>query len=111
MAPNYELIAGLSSDPAYLALCDFLQAQVDDTADELADATNPSDALRLLRVWQVSRKLVATLKTAPLELKTEIDQQKNRNPIEPLAAWAEIPDEEMFQRRKAPVPPPMPRKS
>lgn len=101
-----ELIAGLVSEPGYVALCDFLQAQVDDLADSLSESQDPREAMRLLRVWQVSRKLVSTLKTAPMECKGDIDRMKERTSLEVVNSLRDDSEEDMFQRRSGPVAPP-----
>lgn len=105
MITEKDLFAGLTTDPNYIALCDYLQSQVDYLADELADAKDTNDSIRLLRVWQITRKFVITLKTAPHEMKLVIDQVKQRDPEEPVSTWRELDESDMF-RRRGPVPPP-----
>lgn len=105
MITEKDLFAGLPTDPGYIALCDYLQAQVDDLADDLANVKDANDSIRLLRVWQVTRKLVATLKTAPHDMKAIIDQEKQRDPEEPVFTWRELDESDMF-RRRGPVAPP-----
>jgi hypothetical protein len=95
-----RLIATLKHDVAYRTLVDFLQVQVDAIADDLAEAGAPADILRLTRLWQVSRKFVHILRTAPETMDDLIAAEQGRESGE-HHPWA-MPEDEDYFRRAAP---------
>lgn len=74
---EFELIASLRQDPAFLLLLDKIQARVDDLADELAYAETKHSETKLLAEWRAMRRILHELKTGPEEIGKALEEKRN----------------------------------
>jgi hypothetical protein len=98
-----RFIAALAHDPGFIALCDSIQAQVDGLTEDLISEEDSHTALRKLRVWQVTKRLVNVLSKTPEAVSEEIRILENQPFNETLPFFGR--EEDPFSRR-APIPPP-----
>jgi hypothetical protein len=99
-----RLISSLKNDRAYIALLQYLDAQVNDMLGALAEAQTPADILRHTRLWQVAVKFLAQLRSAPEEMDKKLRELADMNPIE-LNHWG-LEDEDPFTSNPRTLPPP-----
>jgi hypothetical protein len=99
-----RFIAALAHDPGFIALCDSIQSQVDGLTEDLISAESAEEALRKLRIWQVTKRLVNVLSKTPEAVAEEIRILENQPLGETLPFFGR--EEDPFSRR-APIPPPV----
>jgi hypothetical protein len=78
---DFVAIANLKTDPGYQNLLTLVETEVNAINDRLFNETNHLKALEILRSWQISRKLLNSLRFYPEKIAEEIRvQRETRNP-------------------------------
>ena len=72
-----KAIAELIYHPGYIALLDFLQADIDTLADRMAEAVEEKELIALTRRWQARRDHLYILKTHPAQFAAIVTQEKD----------------------------------
>jgi len=99
-----RLVANLRHEAGFVALCNSIKSEVDALTEDLQNENDTAAALRKLRVWQVTRRLVNVLANTPEALAEEIRLEENRPMDEHLPFFG--CEEDPFSRRP-PIPPPV----
>lgn len=105
-----QLVAQLKDDPGYLTLLDSIQAQIDDVADELENASSAELEQRKLNLWRAMRKILSTLRFVPEQIAQDLDRERGLM-TENQAGLLEIQRPPNFARQAKyayPLPPPWP---
>lgn len=73
-----ELLAGLSSDPAFMLLLSKIEALIQDASDVLLSAKTLDDEDRALSMWRALRIIHAELKFTPEDFALQVEENIQR---------------------------------
>lgn len=71
-----KAVAELVYHPGYIALLDFIQADIDNLADKMAETSDARELLSITRRWQARREHLYILKTCPEQFVSVVNQEK-----------------------------------
>lgn len=81
---TFEDIAAIASTPGYQSILKIFDDEVADIELAMAEAKDATEGLRLLRQWQIVKRIASALEKYPQLIKTELEQIRDRELLEPL---------------------------